>query len=118
MIDLNSFFNNIKTILSDEVEQRTNVIYLNTDCNLRCEYCYEDDSRNGLPDQQILTTIDIDNFLNEIAEREKGCVSTIVIMGGEPFLKFHLIEYTIAAAMNMVHNKKHSGWGISLKNNN
>lgn len=95
-------------------EQRTNVIYLNTDCNLRCEYCYEANSRNGLPDQADCTPDDIDNFLNEISIREKGRVSTIVIMGGEPFLRFKLIQYTILKAASM---NKEGGWGISLVTN-
>lgn len=96
--------------------QRTNVIYLNTDCNLRCEYCYEGDSRSGMPDQANCKPADIDEFLNEIAEREKDCVSTIVIMGGEPFLAFDLIEYTVMKAASLTESKG-SGWGVSIVSN-
>lgn len=103
-----------KEVADKEGDQRTNVIYLNTDCNLRCEYCYEGDSRTGLPDQVHLTTEGIDEFLQEIAIREKNSVSTIVIMGGEPFLRFDLVQYIIARSIQIPKNK---GWGISLVTN-
>lgn len=96
--------------------QRTNIIYLNTDCNLRCEYCYETDSRNGLPDQVKITTDEIDSFLLEICKREVGKVSTIVLMGGEPFLNFELIEYIMLKAASLVEQKG-SGWGMSIISN-
>jgi sulfatase maturation enzyme AslB (radical SAM superfamily) len=133
--DLNNFFNVVKSSLGNNKpppkkmnkqhlntsindnskDQRTNVIYLNTDCNLRCEYCYESDSREGLLDQANCTTKDIDNFLTEICEREKESVSTVVIMGGEPFLKFDLIEYTILKAASLKEKKR--GWGFSIVSN-
>ncbi len=115
--DCNANSTNLKTKVDDkDGKQRTNVIYLNTDCNLRCEYCYEGNSRNGLPDQAKCTTKDIDIFLNEICQRENKCVSTIVIMGGEPFLNFDMIEYTILKAASLSKNKQ-NGWGISLISN-
>jgi len=97
--------------------QRTNVIYLNTDCNLRCTYCYESSSKNGLEDQANCTPKMIDDFLNEICVREKDCISTIVIMGGEPFLKFDLIQYTIAKTIELVSQGKAKGFGLSLITN-
>jgi len=96
--------------------QRTNIIYLNTDCNLRCEYCYESDSRNGLPDQVKITTEEINNFLLEICDREKGRISTIVLMGGEPFLNFELIEYIMLKAASLTESKC-GGWGMSIISN-
>ena len=87
------------------MNQRTNVIYVNTDCNLRCEYCYEKASREGLPDQVNLTKDQIDEFLEEIVEREKGVqASTVVIMGGEPTLKMDLVEYIVNRSKAMDHN--------------
>jgi len=131
--ELNKFFGDIGVILrgdviqikkhvpikqkSIEIKQRTKVIYLNTDCNLRCSYCYESKSKNGLPDQTNCTPDMIDDFLEEISQREQGKISTIVIMGGEPFLQFDLIRYTIIKAIEFVKNKKHSGWGLSLITN-
>lgn len=97
--------------------QRTNIIYLNTDCNLRCEYCYESDSRNGLPDQVNITPQEIDNFLLDVCEREKGRISTVVVMGGEPFLNFELIEYIVLKACSIVKEGKSIGWGLSIISN-
>lgn len=126
--DIEGFFDNIKTLLSTcepsekltrsvcdkPGEQRTNVIYLNTDCNLRCEYCYEGDSRLGLPDQADCTPDKLDEFLTEISKREIGLTSTVVLMGGEPFLRFKLIEYTVLKAIDL---NKPGGWGFSLITN-
>ena len=107
----------LKTNHSDKPgDQRTNVMYLNTDCNLRCEYCYEISSRTGLPDQQNLTTEDVDIFLNEICERENDCISTIVIMGGEPFLYFDMVEYIILKTISLNKRKK-QGWAFSIISN-
>lgn len=132
MLDANKlslFFNDMKTILSDdpvntdnlvrevsdqEGTQRTNVIYLTTACNLRCEYCYEKDSREGLPDQSNLTYDKIDSFLSEIINRESNQISTVVIMGGEPFLRFDLVQYIIAKSIQL---PKEKGWGISIVTN-
>jgi uncharacterized protein len=109
--------NTLNTKVKDKSgTQRTNVIYLNTDCNLRCEYCYEGNSRNGLPDQANCKPKDVDAFLNEIVSREKGCISTIVIMGGEPFLAFDMILYTMYKAASLTKIKG-NGWGISVVSN-
>jgi len=131
--DLKNFFEDVVDILKGDInskkiipsiqqqspkdKQRTNVIYLNTDCNLRCAYCYESKSKDGLPDQADCTPDMIDGFLEEISQREQGKISTIVIMGGEPFLQFELIRYTIIKAIEFVKDKKHSGWGLSLITN-
>jgi len=131
--DITNFFSDIRTMfgknsidvvdkkpsvsISDKSgDQRTNVIYINTDCNLRCEYCYEGSSREGLPDQINCTPKDIDIFLNEICEREKGLVSTVVLMGGEPFLKFDLVEYVVLKAASLI-KVKGGGWGFSIISN-
>jgi MoaA/NifB/PqqE/SkfB family radical SAM enzyme len=106
----------LKSINDKSGDQRTNVIYINTDCNLRCEYCYESNSREGLPDQINCTPQDIDRFLGEICEREKGLVSTVVVMGGEPFLKFDLVEYTVMKAASLTKTKG-GGWGFSIISN-
>jgi uncharacterized protein len=102
-----------KQVNDKEGSQRTNVIYLNTDCNLRCEYCYEGNSREGLPDQANVTLDGIDEFLQEIVDREKDLISTVVIMGGEPFLRFDLVQYIVAKSMAFPDKR----WGISIITN-
>ena len=95
------------------MNNRVNVLYLTTKCNLACDYCYEEASRLNLPDQLSVTTEDIDKYLLEISKREKGCVSTVVIMGGEPFMKYELLYYTI---LKMREFKNHK-WGVSVITN-
>ena len=136
--NINEFFCDMKIVLTDNISDteltsscsseeelereandevgttRTNVVYLNTDCNLRCEYCYEKDSREGLPDQADCSKEQIDSFLKEIQEREKGMNSCIVVMGGEPLLRFDLLEYLIRKAMTM---EKPEGWAIPVTTN-
>ena len=92
------------------MKQRVNVLYLTTRCNLKCDYCYELNSRNVY--KKDLTEEDIDDFLDEISKREKGLSSTLVIMGGEPFLKWKLLKYTVDKAFKMNHS-----FGISVTTN-
>jgi len=77
--------------------QRTNILYLTTDCNLDCTYCYEANKRNqeGFVHFE-LTEAQIDEYVEEI-ERTEGTVksSTVVIMGGEPTMAHAQIEYVI-----------------------
>lgn len=131
---INGFFKDIQVVLSDQktseskpVEDelirsvddkdgdiRTNVIYLNTDCNLRCEYCYEENSRNGLPDQYNVTTKQIDEFVQSVKKREKDLNSCIVVMGGEPTLRFDLLEYLIHRLSTI---PKKGGWAVLMTTN-
>lgn len=69
-------------------EVRTNVIYLTTHCNLDCSYCYERENRNvaGFK-HRIVTSSEIDEFVEEVSEREANNISCVVIFGGEPLLK-------------------------------
>jgi sulfatase maturation enzyme AslB (radical SAM superfamily) len=55
---------------------------------------------------------DIDMFLDEIAVREKGIVSTLNIMGGEVWLKFDLLQYAVDRAFEMDHQ-----FGVSVTTN-
>jgi len=87
-------------------------MYLTTRCNLKCDYCYEGEGRENLIEQRDLMKEDIEIFLDEIAVREKGQVSTLVIMGGEPFLKFDLLKYAVDTAWKMDHK-----FGISITTN-
>jgi sulfatase maturation enzyme AslB (radical SAM superfamily) len=89
--DLNGMFN----------KNRVNVLYLTTMCNLNCDYCYE---KNPERKRQItLSKESCQDFLNEIADREKGLVSTLVIMGGEVFLEFSTLMDVLWIAKKMNH---------------
>ena len=68
--DVTKFFENVKEITKEiDREQRVNVLYLTTACNLRCTYCYEGDYRDGEEKAKKLSPDDIDQFLNEIRTR-------------------------------------------------
>ena len=94
------------------MENRVNIFYLTTKCNLECDYCYEEASRKNLPDQVTLDEKGIDKYLYEIANREGDTTSTVVIMGGEPFLKPYLLYYTIKKMGEIDHR-----WGTSITTN-
>ena len=113
MLDINKFFQNVEYIRG---QQRTNVIYLTTACNLQCDYCYEGKKREGLEKQQPLTFDQVDECINEIASREANTVSTVVIMGGEPFLEFNRLVHVFekAKTLYMVDGKK---WAFTITTN-
>lgn len=127
--EIDNFFVNIKKILSDDISEpittceapikkdtaiRTNVIYLTTDCNLRCEYCYEKDGRETLDKQKDCEINDIDVFVDEIYEREYNNNSCIVVFGGEPLLRIDLLEYL---CNRLCEKSKKNGWAINLITN-
>lgn len=110
---IKKFFKNIDDFhVGLTIGQRVNVMYLTTACNLVCDYCYEKGRRKQAGVGSTLTPPEVDYYLNEIAEREKGKVSTLVIMGGEPFLKMGMLTYTINKIKEMPHR-----WGVSVVTN-
>ncbi len=104
----------VKEVNDPEGTKRTNIVYLNTDCNLRCEYCYEGDSREGLQDQANCTPEQIDVFLESVYKREKGKNSNIVVMGGEPTLRLDLLEHLVTKLSTM---PKKEGWAVLMTTN-
>ena len=109
-IDINKFFENVKHIQS--IEQRVNVLYLTTACNLKCTYCYEQNFREKHVSPKKLLPVHIDQFLHEIMAREAGMISTVVIMGGEPLLEYSLLCYTLKTMGAADHN-----WGVTITTN-
>ena len=95
-----------------KIEQKVNILYLNTACNLKCDFCYELETRHELKKQAKITLEDAEDWFKEIAEREKGCVSTVVIMGGEVFLEYTLLLQVLESAKDMDHQ-----FGISITTN-
>ena len=94
------------------MENRVNVLYLTTRCNMACDYCYEEASRLNLPEQINIKEDDIDKYLEEIRCRERNCSSTVVIMGGEPFMNLKMLNYTIKRMGSIKHK-----WGVSIITN-
>lgn len=94
----------------NEIKTRaTNVFYITSSCNLRCEYCYE---RNGRPDKSM-TKEEIDENLKWMNENLADD-SHIVIFGGEPLLEIDLIEYIVN---ELLTTYKHRRFSISMDTN-
>lgn len=69
------------------------VLYLTTDCNLKCEYCYELENRKKLKKPLELNVTDIKKQLDEsYKDKENVQGNCIVLFGGEPLLKYDLIK--------------------------
>lgn len=68
------------------------VLYLTTDCNLNCEYCYEANNREQLNKILELDIISVKQQMEESYKEENRQGNCIVLFGGEPFLKFDLMK--------------------------
>ena len=82
-----------------------NIIYLTSDCNLACEYCYEslNNKEKVIPTkEQLKKNVDI------VLEREKEGQVLFVLFGGEPTLEFESIkfvtEYALSKRENVIFN--------------
>lgn len=62
-------------------------INVNNICNLKCKYCYAEEGTYGQEKEFMLTSFDIDNFLNTFKS-----IHTISFFGGEPLLSIDIIE--------------------------
>jgi len=72
------------------MENTTNVIYITSNCNLKCEYCFEEEKRPN----RTMTYDDIDRYFEGI-DKISAPHSHIVLFGGEPLLYPDLIEYIV-----------------------
>jgi len=70
----------------------TNIIYMTTDCNIACDYCYQKEDRAKNPILKA-TKKQIDDFLYNLVQIEPNITSTVVVFGGEPFLEADNIFY-------------------------
>lgn len=85
------------------MENTTNVIYITSNCNLACEYCYEEQNRPS----KTMTYDDIDRYFEYINEHSAPH-SHIVLFGGEPLLYPNLIEYIVNKVNNEYAYKQYS----------
>lgn len=89
------------------------VLYLTTDCNMQCEYCYEADNRELLKDKQQQLNIEtVRAELDKIKDTASDG-SCIVLFGGEPFLNFPLMKQII----DLNHNEYHDKFSFSTNTN-
>lgn len=79
------------------------ILYLTTDCNLECEYCYEAKNRKKLTNR---LDIDLDVakkqlYDNYISQKNGNCV---VLFGGEPFLNYNAMKEIFDYNDNCLNN--------------
>ncbi|MDR0609365.1 MAG: radical SAM protein [Planctomycetaceae bacterium] len=80
-------------------------LILTTDCNLKCSYCFERDKKPfNMSDEVAFTAVD---FLIQTSRNIKEL--TILLFGGEPMMRFDLIQRIIPYA-----NKKASEAGKTI----
>ena len=89
---------------------KVNIIYLTNQCNLKCPYCYEKQGQEKR-EKSVITESEIDDTLNSIIREEPFHVSTVCLMGGEPFLEFDKIKYTFDKCLEI---RRNLGKSISL----
>lgn len=84
--------------ISAEDGRGPNILYLTTECNLACEYCYEQSEREELKEPKVMTEKELTDALQLIYKKWKGHFSypeTVVIFGGEPFLVPNSIKFIL-----------------------
>lgn len=80
------------------------VIHTNYECNLACEYCYQ----NSIKDKESILTRDaadrIIEFIAYCQTKRKPMETTIVFIGGEPLLNIEIIEYMLKRFSSFIPN--------------
>lgn len=79
--------------INDLNSNPVNVIYLTTDCNFACEYCYENQKFCNV--HKHATNEEIENFVDNIVRQTNPEINnyTVCLMGGEPFLAAEQMDY-------------------------
>jgi len=77
-------------------------LFLTEDCNLRCDYCYIRKRKSDLPFELAKKTIDL-----WLETYQPGYQHVIDFFGGEPFLKFDLLQKIVhyANAKSKIYHK-------------
>lgn len=84
------------------------VLPLSANCNLKCPYCFAQ-ATNGSFGFNDFTKGDIDNVLLEIEKTPPKQRINLIFFGGEPLIRFDLIEYTT----NVV-KEKYPNWDVGF----
>ena len=68
-------------------------IYLTTECNFQCTYCYEEYTKCLILDKEMLK--DILDFIIDLESNKDSDAFAVNFMGGEPLLKKELIYQAV-----------------------
>lgn len=90
----------VKRAVANE-KQSPNILYLTSECNMDCSYCYQKAERES--NRFNATKAYVTNFIDSVIRREPNRVSTIVLFGGEPFLKYDLMKFAIQTMAQKDH---------------
>jgi len=70
------------------------IIHTNFTCNLKCDYCYQNNTKNGLrmsrQDAQKVV-----KFINDRIQKNDPEIVELVFLGGEPLLEINTIKYIL-----------------------
>lgn len=82
-------------------------IWVTTDCNLRCTYCYEGQNKK----QTYIDRNVADKIIDFIVDQEKSDTEELSIdfHGGEPFLNFRILEYFVDNLNSRLNKKIYYG---------
>lgn len=81
-------------------KQSPNILYLTSDCQMDCDYCYQaQDRKNHFEADENY----IKNFIDSVVKKEPNKISTIVLFGGEPFLKYNQMIFAIKYMASLEH---------------
>jgi len=98
---------NKQELPSAEETKGPNILYLTTECNLACEYCYEQSEREQLEEQRVMTKEELSKALELIHSKwskRKESPETVVIFGGEPFLVPDSVKYILDKSLELDKN--------------
>lgn len=80
------------------------IVWLTTDCNLRCKYCYEGESKKHISISQETANKVVDFICNTFSKKEDEL--RIDFHGGEPLLNFEILKFFIKTFKMLYPEKK------------
>lgn len=98
--ELEEYLNSIPINKADDFDStmpsllKTLVMPISAGCNLACPYCFAQTSKGNMNFKDY-TKEDVDRLLNLLVERKVEEEITLVFFGGEPMIRFDIIEYTV-----------------------
>ena len=67
------------------------IIHTNFTCNLKCDYCYQNNTKNGSR-MNVIDSQKVVNFINNRVNDQKPKIVELVFLGGEPLLETTIIK--------------------------